>query len=48
MVDPQQTHIWFEQCGSCQGSFFDAGELSDLATFTLSDLFKRFSTPERL
>lgn len=47
MVDPKQPHIWFEQCGSCKGSFFDAGELTDLATFSLSDLFKRFATPER-
>lgn len=47
MVDPQQTHIWFERCGSCRGSFFDAGELTDLATVSLSDFFKRFTTPER-
>jgi len=48
LVDPQQTHIWFEQCDSCHGSFFDAGELSDLAKLSISDLFKRFATPERL
>ena len=47
LVDPQQTHIWFEQCDSCHGSFFDAGELSDLAELSISDLFKRFATPER-
>ena len=47
LVDPQQTHIWFEQCDSCHGSFFDAGELSDLAKLSISDLFKRFATPER-
>jgi len=46
-VDPRQTHIWFEQCDSCRGSFFDAGELTDLATLSLSDLFKRFVTAER-
>ncbi|MGI9221927.1 MAG: MFS transporter [Woeseiaceae bacterium] len=47
LVDPQQTHIWFEQCGSCRGSFFDAGELTDLATLSVSDLFKRFAKPAR-
>ena len=47
LVDPAQTHIWFEQCGSCRGSFFDAGELTDLATVSVSDFFKRFVTPAR-
>ena len=47
LVDPEQTHIWFEQCDSCRGSFFDAGELTDLATVSVSDFFKRFLTPER-
>jgi len=47
LVDPEQTHIWFEQCDSCRGSFFDAGELADLATVSVSDFFKRFLTTER-
>jgi PAT family beta-lactamase induction signal transducer AmpG len=47
LVDPEQTHIWFEQCDACRGSFFDAGELTDLATVSVSDFFKRFVTPER-
>lgn len=47
IVDPKQTHIWFEQCGSCQGSFFDAGELTDLATVSVADFFKGFLTPKR-
>jgi Zn-finger nucleic acid-binding protein len=47
LVDPGQTHIWFEQCGSCRGTYFDAGELTDLATVSVSDLFKRLVTPER-
>ena len=47
LVDAKQPHIWFEQCGSCHGSYFDAGELSDLATVSVSDFFKRFVTPER-
>ena len=47
LVDPEQTHIWFEQCDSCGGSFFDAGELTDLATVSVSDFFQRFMTPKR-
>jgi Zn-finger nucleic acid-binding protein/predicted MFS family arabinose efflux permease len=47
LVDPKQTHIWFEQCDSCRGSFFDAGELTDLATVSVSDFFRRLLTPER-
>ncbi len=47
VVDPQQTHIWYEVCSSCSGSFFDAGEFVDLAQHTISDFFKRFTTPER-
>jgi len=47
LVDPGQPHIWFEQCGSCRGSYFDAGELTDLATVSVSDFFKRFVTSER-
>ncbi len=46
-VDPVQKHIWYEQCESCSGSYFDAGEFSDLATLSLSDVFKRFTAPER-
>lgn len=47
VVDPQQTHIWYEACSSCGGSFFDAGEFADLAQHTVSDFFKRFSSKER-
>jgi len=47
LVDPKQRHIWFEQCDSCRGSFFDAGELTDFASVSVSDFFKRFVTPER-
>ena len=47
LVEPEQTHIRFEQCGSCRGTFFDAGKLTDLATVSVSDFFERFVTPER-
>jgi uncharacterized protein len=35
--DERQTHIWFEQCPSCEGMFFDAGEFSDLKYDTFMD-----------
>jgi len=47
VVDPQQTHVWYETCSSCSGSFLDAGELLDLSKITIGDFFKRFTTPER-
>ena len=45
--DLQQTHIWYETCSDCNGSFFDAGEFLDLSKFTISDIFKRVITPKR-
>ena len=47
IVDPGQPHIWLEQCESCRGTFFDAGELTDLVTVSISDFFKRFMAPKR-
>jgi len=47
MVDAAQNHIWDEKCGACHGSYFDAGEFSDLATKSIGDLFRRMRTPER-
>ncbi|MEH6519065.1 MAG: MFS transporter [Halioglobus sp.] len=46
-VDPKQTHIWYEECSACKGSFFDAGEFADLSDFTISDIFKRIYKPQR-
>jgi len=46
-VDPQQSHIWYESCTGCNGSFFDAGEFRDLAQLTITDFFKRLVTPQR-
>jgi len=40
--DPAQKHIGFELCPECQGSFFDAGELTDLSEFTLSERIRTF------
>ena len=47
MVDPHQPHIWFEQCGSCHGTYFDAGEFRDLKDHTLHDLLRRWFPRER-
>jgi len=35
MVDPGQPHVGYESCTVCGGVFLDAGELHDLADFTL-------------
>jgi PAT family beta-lactamase induction signal transducer AmpG len=47
VVDPVQHHIWYETCGSCHGSYLDAGELRDLSTRNIADFFKGLTTPER-
>jgi len=47
VVDPKQTHIWYETCSSCHGSYLDAGELRDLADDSITDFFKSLATPER-
>ena len=47
LVDPIQTHIWYEECEDCHGAYFDAGEFKDLATVSLADFFKRWTTPAR-
>jgi len=47
VVDPQQRHIWYETCSSCNGSYLDAGELVDLSKVTIADFFKDLVTPER-
>ena len=45
-VDPRRTDIQYEECTSCRGSFFDAGEFTDLAQDTISDFLKRVTTPK--
>ena len=47
MVDPHQSHIWFESCPSCYGRFFDAGEFRDLGTRSLGDVLKGLFAKER-
>jgi Zn-finger nucleic acid-binding protein len=45
-VDLQRTRIRYEECTSCRGSFFDAGEFVDLAQDTVSDFLNRVATPK--
>ena len=47
MVDAHQSHIWFEQCYACRGTFFDAGEFKDLKEHTMADVLKTLATPAR-
>lgn len=47
MFDPRESDIWYEECTSCKGTFFDAGEFKDLSEHTISNLVKRWSMPER-
>ena len=47
VADPKQTHIWYETCRSCHGSYLDAGELRDLSTMTVADIFKSLAAPKR-
>ena len=37
MKHPQQTHVAIDRCPTCLGIFLDAGELKDLATFSLGE-----------
>ena len=46
MVDPQHLHIWYEECTSCRGTFFDAGEFTDLTQGSIADFFKRVAAPK--
>jgi Zn-finger nucleic acid-binding protein len=41
-VDPKQPHIQIEECTSCRGSFFDAGEFSDLTEISVAALLKKW------
>lgn len=47
LVDPKQSHIWYESCHICSGVFFDAGEFTDFKEETIGDFFKSWNTPER-
>ena len=42
MSVPSQSHIKYESCPVCYGSFFDAGEMKDFATFSVAEQIKAF------
>lgn len=37
-TDPKRTEIQYEECTSCRGSFFDAGEFTDLIRGAVAEL----------
>ncbi len=39
-VDPKRSQIRYEECTSCRGTFFDAGEFTDLLKDSIADLSK--------
>lgn len=39
-ADPEQPHIRYEECRTCNGMFLDAGEFTDLKFKTLLDWIK--------
>lgn len=41
MIDKDQFHIKYESCQSCYGTFFDAGEFTDLKERTILDSFAK-------
>lgn len=40
-TDSQRTHIPFETCEECGGSFFDAGEFQGFSARSLASLFRK-------
>lgn len=47
MVDHEQTHVWYERCPVCSGTWLDAGEFSDLEQDTIMDFFRDLFRRER-
>jgi len=41
MVDAAQSHIEFESCGECSGTFLDAGEFTDMTELTVVERVKK-------
>jgi Zn-finger nucleic acid-binding protein len=39
-VDPKQSKVRYEECTSCKGTFFDAGEFTELLKDSIADLSK--------
>jgi Zn-finger nucleic acid-binding protein len=47
IYDPEQVHIWLEQCESCGGTFLDAGEFTDLKHITMAGKAQDFIQGKR-
>ena len=47
LADPHQRHIWYENCDTCHGVFFDAGEFKDFKEETFVDFIKDLFAPRR-
>ncbi len=43
-TDPKQKQIKYEECTSCRGTFFDAGEFTDMIKVAISALLERRDT----
>jgi Zn-finger nucleic acid-binding protein len=43
-----QPHIHYEQCPTCHGVFFDAGEFRDFQTTSIGDMVKSLFAREKL
>ena len=41
LVSATQPHIWMESCPACHGTFFDAGEFTDLKEHPLGEFLQR-------
>jgi len=47
MVDLKQSHIWYEKCPVCYGTWFDAGEFKDLKEEGVLEVFRDMFIPKR-
>lgn len=48
MLDSEQRHVWIERCGTCGGTWLDAGEFRDLSHWWIGDVIKGwFARPRR-
>jgi len=47
MVDLKQSHIWYEKCPVCYGTWFDAGEFKDFKEEGLLEVIKDMFAPKR-
>ena len=47
VVDPQRAHVNYEECTSCRGSFFDAGEFADRTEDEVAELFKLLAESDK-